>query len=222
MGQKTNPNLFRLGIYGSWHSRYQTNDKKLLARWLYEDYIIRKITKKILLEAFVEKVVIVRSKETVTVIPYFVNYGFAYSKNENGLNKIDLLRIELLKALKLSKKVRLRIEVQRVKDPEANASIVAQRIAFNLVNKVHFKYAVNKLKEDAFATNKIKGISILLSGRLGGTALRRADNKLFGSVPFSRIFARIKFAKATAIMSYGKIGIKVAINKGLFPTKRHK
>ena len=66
-----------------------------------------------------------------------------------------------------------------------------------------------------------KGIKTSVSGRLGGAEIARSEGYIEGSVPLHTLRANIDYATAEAATTYGKLGVKVYINKGeVLPAKK--
>ena len=61
-----------------------------------------------------------------------------------------------------------------------------------------------------------KGVKIQVSGRLGGAEMSRTLDVRLGSLPLSTLQANIDYGTAEAMMSYGVIGVKVWIYKGMY------
>jgi small subunit ribosomal protein S3 len=60
-----------------------------------------------------------------------------------------------------------------------------------------------------------KGIKVTVSGRLGGNEIARTEWLREGSIPLHTLRADVDYAEAEALTTYGIIGIKVWIYKGV-------
>jgi small subunit ribosomal protein S3 len=68
--------------------------------------------------------------------------------------------------------------------------------------------------ENVYQSHNVKGVKILLSGRLDGAEMSRAEYLTKGKIPLATLRADIDFSKKTAYTKYGTTGLKVWIYKG--------
>ena len=204
MGQKVNPHGLRVGIIKDWDTKWYA--EKDFADYLVEDVKIRKFIKKKLYAAGVSKIAIERTAGRVKISVYTAKPGIVIGKNGQA---IEELKGEIQKMT--SQKVAVNIE--EIKRPETDAQLVAERIALDLENRVTFRRA---MKQAMGRTMKFgaKGIKTMVSGRLGGAEIARSEWYSEGSVPLHTFRANIDYATAEAATTYGKLGVKVWINKG--------
>jgi small subunit ribosomal protein S3 len=59
-----------------------------------------------------------------------------------------------------------------------------------------------------------QGIKIEVAGRLSGAEMARSVSLREGRVPLQTLRANIDFARAEALTTYGRIGVKVWVYKG--------
>ncbi|AGF78597.1 SSU ribosomal protein S3P [Desulfocapsa sulfexigens DSM 10523] len=204
MGQKVNPLGFRLGITRTWDSIWYANKDYSLN--LIEDQKIRKFLKKRLQHAALSKIILERTGEKVRVKLFTARPGIIIGKKGS---EIELLKKELEKIIN-RKAV---IDIQEVRRPEADAQLVAENIAQQLVRRVAFRRAMKKSVNSALRFG-VKGIKISCSGRLGGAEMSRCEWVREGRVPLHTLRADVDYALAEANTTYGIIGIKVWIFKG--------
>ncbi len=204
MGQKVNPLGFRLGITRTWDSIWYAN--KDYSKNLIEDQKIRKFLKKRLQHAALSKIILERTGEKVRVKLFTARPGIIIGKKGS---EIELLKKELEKLIN-RKAV---IDIQEVRRPEADAQLVAENIAQQLVRRVAFRRAMKKSVNSALRFG-VKGIKISCSGRLGGAEMSRCEWVREGRVPLHTLRADVDYALAEAKTTYGIIGIKVWIFKG--------
>jgi len=204
LGQKVNPLGFRLGITRTWDSIWYAN--KDYSENLIEDQKIRKFLKKRLQHAALSKIVLERTGEKVRVKLFTARPGIIIGKKGS---EIELLKKDLEKLIK-RKAV---IDIQEVRRPEADAQLVAENIAQQLVRRVAFRRAMKKSVNSALRFG-VKGIKISCSGRLGGAEMSRCEWVREGRVPLHTLRADVDYALAEANTTYGIIGIKVWIFKG--------
>jgi len=205
MGQKVNPNGFRLGINKEWDSKWYAS-KKDFARLLNNDVKIRRYLMKKLKDASISKIIVERNTKISEVIIKTSKPGLVIGR---GGEEIENLKKELQKLTGETVKVTI-IEVKR---PELDATLVAENIAHQIENRVSYRRAQKKA---LMTTRKAgaKGIKTLVSGRLNGAEMARSEGYAEGNVPLHTIRADIDYALAEANTVYGKIGVKVWIYKG--------
>ena len=204
MGQKVSPTGFRLGITEDWRSRWYAG--KDYAKTLENDLAIRKYLEKRLARAAVAKIEIERAGDKVKVIITTARPAVVIGKKGA---EIDQLRKELAEfvAGKIS------VEVVEVKRPELDANLIAQSVAEQLEGRVAFRRAMRKAVQSARKSGA-KGLRIQCSGRLGGAEMSRREWVCEGRVPRHTLRAKIDFGTATAVTTYGAIGIQVWVYQG--------
>ena len=114
----------------------------------------------------------------------------------------------------LKKKVGVRIEIQEIKSPEASASIMAESIVDQIEKRIPYRRIMKQTLSKIMANKDVRGVKIRISGRLDGAEIARSEHLEEGSLPLQTLRADIDFARATAITTYGTIGVKVWIYKG--------
>ena len=128
------------------------------------------------------------------------------------------LREKVLKLLRTEKidlgGQELKLDIEEVRNPEANAAIAAMMIAESLEKRLPFRRVAKQIIEKIMAVKEVKGVRIYLGGRLGGAEIARSEEMKRGRVPLQTLRADIDFAREKAHMTYGDIGIKVWIYKG--------
>ncbi len=204
MGQKVNPLGLRLNITRTWDSIWYAN--KDYSVNLIEDQKIRKFLKTRLQHAALSKIILERTGDKVRVKLFTARPGIIIGKKGS---EIELLKKELEKLIN-RKAV---IDIQEVRRPEADAQLVAENIAQQLVRRVAFRRAMKKSVNSALRFG-VKGIKISCSGRLGGAEMSRCEWVREGRVPLHTLRADVDYALAEANTTYGIIGIKVWIFKG--------
>ena len=205
MGQKCNPNGFRVGVIKDWDSRWYAN-KKNFSTLLVEDYNLRKYLFERLAAAGVPKIEIERTAKTVRITIHVAKPGLVIGK---GGSEIEKLKADLEK--KIGKKVALNIV--EVRNPDVNAQLVAQSIAQQLENRVSYRRALKGAVGRAMKLGA-NGIKIQASGRLGGREIAGSETYKEGTVSLQTIRADIDYGFAEAKTTYGRIGIKVWISAG--------
>jgi small subunit ribosomal protein S3 len=212
MGQKVNPIGFRVGITEDWKSRWYA-PKNAYGDFLVEDFMVRKhidgrLNRKPPFAA-VSDILIERTREEVTITLKTARPGLVIGPKGA---EVDKLREELEDLIK--RKV-APIKVIEIKNPDLNAQLVAEAIAEQLKKRASFR-RVLKMRMDATMQAGAKGIRIGVSGRLGGAEIARSEKATVGSVPLTTLQADVNYGYAIAFTTYGTIGVKVWIYRGLY------
>jgi len=212
MGQKVNPTGFRVGITEDWKSRWYA-PKSAYGEFLIEDYKIRKLIDAKLNRrppfAAVADVMIERTREEVTITLKTARPGLVIGPKGA---EVDKLREELEDLIK--RKV-APVKVIEIKNPDLNAQLVAEAIAEQLKKRASFR-RVMKMRMDSTMQAGAKGIRVSLSGRLGGAEIARTEKSTVGSVPLTTLQADVNYGYAIAFTTYGTIGVKCWIYRGLY------
>ena len=213
MGQKVDPRGLRIGIIKTWNSNWFAQGKDYLNN-LHEDLKIKEYIKKNYYNAGVSNIYIERNSATeVTVIVEIAKAGVLIGRKGE---EIEALRLKLEKMT--GKKVRAK--ALEVKVPNKSAQLVAENIATSIEKRVAYKRAVQQAIQRAEKAG-VKGIKVMVSGRLNGAEIARSEWTLSGRVPLHTLRADIDYATATANTTYGSLGIKVWILNGeVLPTKK--
>jgi small subunit ribosomal protein S3 len=204
LGQKVNPLGLRLNITRTWDSIWYAD--KEYSTFLIEDQKIKKFLKIRLNHAGLSKVILERTGDKVRVKLFVARPGIVIGKK--GAD-IEILKKDIEKLV--NRKVTL--DIQEVRRPEADAQLVAESIASQLVRRVAFRRAMKKAVNTALRFG-VQGIKISCSGRLGGAEMSRCEWVREGRVPLHTLRADVDYALAEANTTYGIIGIKVWIFKG--------
>jgi small subunit ribosomal protein S3 len=212
MGQKVNPIGFRVGITEDWKSRWYA-PKSAFGDFLFEDFKVRRHIDQRLNRrppfAAVSEILIERTREEVTVTVKTARPGLVIGPKGA---EVDKLREELEDLIK--RKV-APIKVIEIKNPDLNAQLVAEAIAEQLKKRASFR-RVLKMRMDATMQAGAKGIRISVAGRLGGAEIARSEKATTGSVPLTTLQADVNYGQATAFTTYGAIGVKVWIYRGMY------
>lgn len=204
MGQKINPNGFRLGISTDHKSRWYAD--KLYKSYVGEDVAIRRLLSKGMERAGISKVEIERTRDRVRVDIHTARPGIVIGRRGA---EADRIRGELEKLT--GKQVQLNI--LEVKNPEIDAQLVAQGVAEQLSGRVQFRRAMKKAMQTSMRSGA-KGIRIQCSGRLNGAEMSRTEFYREGRVPLHTLRADIDYGFYEAKTTFGRIGVKVWIYKG--------
>lgn len=204
MGQKTHPYGFRLGIVKDWKSRWYAEGN--LADLIEQDEKIRNYLRTRLQHAAVSSVEIERKPGKLVVTINTGRPGVVIGKRGA---EVDKLRDELA----LLTGAEVAINVEEIKRPELDAKLIADNVAFQLVQRIAFRRAMKRAVQQAMRMGA-GGIKIQCSGRLGGAEIARTEGYHEGRVPLHTLRADVDFARSTAKTTFGPIGIKVWVFKG--------
>jgi small subunit ribosomal protein S3 len=210
VGQKIHPGGLRVGIIHRWKSNWYTGKKEFPA-YLLEDVKIREHIYKKLAHAGLSDILIQKDKQRITVDIFTARPGIVIGKS--GV-EVDALRRELHALTQKN----VHININEIKRPELDAKLVAQSIAEQLSNRVAFRRAMKRALASAIRSGAA-GVKIQCSGRLGGGEMSRRETYSEGRVPLHTIRADIDYGFVEAKTTYGRIGVKVWINKGEIRTE---
>ncbi len=205
MGRKVHPIGFRLGIIKDWEARWFAPKGKY-ARLLQQDFAIRKLIRGETLKAAVSRVEIDRSASQLAVTIWTAKPGILIGR-KGAQVKVLRQKLEELTGSKV------KVEVEEVTQPDLEAALVAENIADQLQRRISHSRAMKRAVGQAMRQGA-QGIKILCSGRLGGSEMSRREWQREGRVPLQTLRADIDFARAEALTTFGRIGVKVWIYKG--------
>ncbi|HPF30780.1 MAG TPA: 30S ribosomal protein S3 [Candidatus Saccharibacteria bacterium] len=206
MGQKVNPNSFRLQIHKNWSSRWFAN-KKDFSNWLIEDIKIRElIEKRFKSRPTISKIEIERSANLITITIHTAKAGVVIGRGGAGVVE---LKAEIEKITSLP----IRLNIEEIKRPELVAKLVAENIAHQLERRINFRRAIKMAAQNTM-TAGAKGVRIQVAGRLNNAEMARREKIIEGSVPLHTLRADVDFYVARAHTTAGVIGVKVWIYKG--------
>ncbi|OGX19955.1 MAG: 30S ribosomal protein S3 [Omnitrophica WOR_2 bacterium RBG_13_44_8] len=205
MGQKVHPFLQRVGFIRTWHSRWFAKHGDF-AKFIEEDYRIRKFIKTKFKQAAISKIIIERLAERLKIRIFSARPGIIIGRH--GAD-IERLREDLNSMVKKE----LSIDIEEVKRPALDAQLVAENVALQLEKRIAFRRAVKRAIEQSMGAGA-QGIKICCAGRLGGAEMSRTENYKQGKIPLSTLRADIDYGFAESLTTYGLIGIKVWIYKG--------
>lgn len=202
MGQKVNPIGFRVAVDHAWRSRWYAG-KREFGTLLAEDQMIREMINKRLQGAAIAKIVIERYANRVRVNIFSARPGVVIGRKGQD---IDRIREDLAK--KTDKEIYL--EIHEVRDPDANAQLVAENVAQQVERRVALKRAMKRAEKVAMDMG-CEGIKIRCSGRINGAEISRVEWSKQGKVPLHTLRANIDYGFAEAHTTAGLIGVKVWI-----------
>ena len=215
MGQKVSPIGLRVGVIRDWDAKWYAPKGKV-ADLLHEDLKIRKFISDFYKSAYVSQIEIKRTGKRVIVVVHAAKPGIVIGAG--GARKNAAVK-ELNKLTGKNVFITV-VEIKQI-DADKDAALVARKMAEDLENRASFR-RVQKMAIQKALKAGAKGIRTNVSGRLGGAEIARSEGYSEGRVPLHTLRANIDYATAEAATTYGKLGVKVWINKGeILPAARN-
>jgi len=205
LGRKVHPTVYRLGINKTWDARWYAQGPQY-AEFLREDLKIRNIVRDRLQKAGLSKIEIERFAKQIIVTLHTAKPGIVIGRRGASVN-------DLRKELEDMTGKKVRIEVKEIKRPELDAYLVAESIVEQLERRISHKRAMKQAISRTMRAGA-QGIRIMCGGRLSGSEMARREWQREGRVPLQTLRADIDYAKAEALTTFGRIGVKVWIYKG--------
>ena len=205
MGQKVHPTGIRLGIVKDWTSRWYANSQNYPV-FLLQDLKVREYIKEKLAHASVSRIQINRPANNAQITVHTARPGIVIGKKGED---IDKLKLEVSKMMG----VPVKINVEEIRKPELDATLVAEGIAQQLEKRIMYRRAMKRAVTNTMRLGA-EGIKINVAGRLNGAEIARGEWYREGRVPLHTLRADIDYGTAEANTTYGIIGIKVWIFKG--------
>jgi small subunit ribosomal protein S3 len=208
VGQKVNPNGFRLGIHRGWRSNWFVNKKDVPAL-MEEDYRIRRFLKKELSNAGVSKVEISRKADQIQLDIFTARPGVVVGKGGQGIETLSARLKELLHRTG----VEIRINILEINRVDLESQLVAESIGQQLEKRVAFRRAMKQAIQRCMRAGAV-GVKVMVAGRLGGAEIARTEWAKEGRIPLQTLRADVDYGLAEAHTMMGLIGIKVWIFRG--------
>jgi small subunit ribosomal protein S3 len=215
MGQKVSPIGLRVGVIRDWDAKWYAPKLKV-ADLLHEDLKIRKFISDFYKSAYVSQIEIKRTGKRVIVVVHAAKPGIVIGAGGARKN----VAVKELNKLTGKNVFLTVVEIKQI-DADKDAALVARKMAEDLENRASFR-RVQKMAIQKALKAGAKGIRTIVSGRLGGAEIARSEGYSEGRVPLHTLRANIDYATAEAATTYGKLGVKVWINKGeILPAARN-
>ena len=215
MGQKVSPIGLRVGVIRDWDAKWYAPKAKV-ADLLHEDLKIRKFINDFYKSAYVSQIEIKRTGKRVIVVVHAAKPGIVIGAGGARKN----VAVKELNKLTGKNVFLTVVEIKQI-DADKDAALVARKMAEDLENRASFR-RVQKMAIQKALKAGAKGIRTIVSGRLGGAEIARSEGYSEGRVPLHTLRANIDYATAEAATTYGKLGVKVWINKGeILPAARN-
>ena len=206
MGQKVNPHGLRVGVIKGWDAQWYANKKDFGAN-LKEDYEIRNFIKKQYYSAAVTTIGIERAANRISITIHTARPGVLIGKAGS--------EVEVIKASisKLTHGKQVAINIVEVRKPDCNAQLIAESVAGQLEKRASFRRSMKQAISRAMRLG-VKGVKIMVSGRLDGAEIARSEQYHEGSIPLQTLRADIDYGFSEAHTTFGVIGIKVWVYHG--------
>lgn len=214
MGQKVNPIGFRTGVTLGWKSRWYA-PKSNYGEFLIEDQKIRKFLDNKLNRtppfAAVSSIEIERTREEVKVLLKTARPGIVIGPKGAEVDNLKSALEDLTNR-------RVNINIVEIREPDLDAQLVAEGIAEQLKRRSSFRRTMKQRAESTMQAGA-RGVKIQVSGRLGGAEMSRTEMSILGSIPLHTLEADVDYGFVPCFTTYGCIGVKVWIYRGLFGEK---
>lgn len=206
MGRKVHPTGFRLKINKTWEGRWYAEGVNYVDQ-LHQDFEIRRMVRNETPRAGVSRIEIERFPGKVKVTVHTAKPGILIGRKGESVKKLRT-SLETLVGKKID------LEIEEIKSPDTDAYLVANNIAEQLERRISYQRAMKRAIQQAMKQGA-QGIRIEVGGRLSGAEMARTVNMREGRVPRQTLRADIDFARAEALTTYGRLGVKVWIYKGI-------
>jgi small subunit ribosomal protein S3 len=215
MTHVVHPYSHRLGIIRDWKSRWFGKNQAAYVDHLRADVLVRAWLTKKLRGMYVALIEIERSEKQYRIILNTSRPGMIIGRGGDGIEKLKLALKKEMARLKIIVPQDVKLDIVEVGSPEANAAIVAAMVAEGIEKRLPFRRVLKMTIEKVMANRDVKGARIAVAGRLGGAEMARREQIKRGGIPLQTLRADIDFAREKAHMTYGVIGIKVWIYRGM-------
>ena len=206
MGRKVNPIGFRLKVNKTWEGRWYAEGQEYVDQ-LRQDIELREMIRDETQRAGVSRIEIERFPGKVKITVHTAKPGILIGRKGENVKRLRANLEELV-----GKKIDL--DIKEIKDPDLDAYLVARNIADQLERRISYQRAMKRAIQQSMRQGA-EGIRIEVAGRLSGAEMARTIHMREGQVPRQTLRADIDFARAEALTTYGRIGVKVWIYKGI-------
>lgn len=226
MGHKINPTSLRIQVTKKWPARWffagkgdgSSVGKHFYHRYLAEDEAIRRVIFAKIGQAGIASAEIERTTNNLRVLIRAARPGFVIGQGGKGIEDLSKAIEKELRKIRQEYKAKtqpaLSVNVEELKRTEVSAAYIGQQIAWDMERRMPFRRTVKKYIEQVMQNRDVKGVKIMVSGRLDGAEIARTESMKQGPLPLQTLRANIDYGRATAITTYGTVGVKVWIYKG--------
>ena len=213
MSHTVHPYAHRLGTIRGWKSRWFAKGKKY-SSFLKNDVLIREFLEREFRGKYVWSIEFEPNQKTTKIIISTARPGFIIGKQGEGVSDLTKKIIREMKRRNIDTDYNFTVDVVEIKNPDADAMLIAQQIAEGLERRLPFRRVMKQSLDKVIATRGVAGARIVLSGRLGGNEMSRKEEVKKGGIPLQFIRGDVDYATYRANLPYGVIGVKVWIYKG--------
>lgn len=214
MSHTVHPYAHRIGILRDWKSRWFGDNKKY-REYLKADILIRLFLEERLAEMHVADIIIDRSKKGLRLIIKSSRPGLIIGRSGEGLEKTRLALEKFMKKKDIHDLATdLKIEIEEVRSPEADAKLVGLMVKEAIEKRMPFRRVLKQTVDKVMANREVQGVRIRIGGRLNGADMARTEEIKKGRIPLQTLRADIDFARVRANIPQGVLGIKVWIYRG--------
>lgn len=213
MTHTVHPYAHRIGTLRGWKSHwFSENDQ--YRKYFKADTIIRKYLEEQTRTHHVSSIEMERSEGKLSVIIKTSRPGLVIGRNGENAQTLKDGIDKLIRKEELEKPEHVAIDVQEVRSPESDAAIVAQMVRSGLERRFPYRRTLKQTVDKVMANRDVKGVRISIAGRLGGADMSRQEQVKKGPIPLQTFRADVDFARETAGLPYGAIGVQVWIYRG--------
>ncbi len=212
MSKVVNPFSYRLGILHDWRHRWFADGEKY-QQYLKADILLREFLVKEMRGMHIGSMEFERNEKQLRVILKTSRPGLIIGRSGEGSVKLRSKIEAFLRKHKLPVP-EIKLDIEEIRSPESSAAIVAYMVAEGLEKRLAFRRVLKQTIEKTMANRDVKGVRIALSGMLGGGSMSRKEHLMKGRVPLQTLRSDIDYAKETARLPLGAIGVKVWIYRG--------
>jgi small subunit ribosomal protein S3 len=214
MSHTVHPYSHRLGILRDWKSRWFGDNKKYREA-LKSDILVREYLDKRLMDMHVADIIIERGKQAVRLIIKTSRPGLIIGRNGEGMDKLRKDLESFMRKKKIfDNSIELKIEIDEVRVPEADARLVGLMVKEALEKRMPFRRVLKQTVDKVMANREVEGVRIRIGGRLNGADMARTEEIKKGRIPLQTLRADIDFARIRASIPQGDLGVKVWIYRG--------
>ncbi len=215
MTHVVHPYSHRLGIIRDWKSRWFGKTTANYVDNLRADVLVRAWLTKRLRGMYLSLIEMERSEKQYRIMIHTSRPGMIIGRGGDGIEKLRAALKKEMARLKIIVPQDVKLDIVEVANPEADAAIVAAMIAEGIEKRLPFRRVLKTTIEKVMANREVQGARIAVSGRLGGAEMARREQIKRGGIPLQTLRADIDFARDKAFMTYGVVGIKVWIYRGM-------
>lgn len=215
MTHVVHPYSHRLGIIRDWKSRWFGKTTASYVDHLRADVLVRAWLTRRLRGMYISLIEMERSEKQYRIMINTSRPGMIIGRGGDGIEKLRAALKKEMHRLKIIVPQDVKLDIVEVSNPEADAAIVAAMVAEGIEKRLPFRRVLKTTVEKVMANRDVQGARIQVSGRLGGAEMARREQIKRGGIPLQTLRADIDFAREKAYMTYGVIGIKVWIYRGM-------